>query len=106
MVMAEIGQRREQSRTELGVRMQTLAILIQLYEFLRQQVLCVRLVLTVPVRKTVQRALPASDQAVERCRLTLLQRKESLLIVCGVSGHKARGGRLSSTVLPRVVRPT
>ena len=65
VVVAQVGERGEKPRTEACVSAQSAALLIEPDKDLRHQVLGVRLVLAVTIRKAVKRSLPSLQDPIE-----------------------------------------
>ncbi len=92
MVVAEIGERREQPGGKVGVRAEPIAVLVKANEHARDEVVGVGGVLQVAVSVGQERALPARDQAIERGGVALLKGGEAGAIGGGVGGHGRWGG--------------
>lgn len=86
-VVAEVGERGEEPRGEVGVGPQAFALLVKFDEGLGDEVLGVGRVAHVAPGVREERALPPRDQAVEGAVVAFLEFLEEREVVGWGSGH-------------------
>lgn len=87
MIVAEIGEDREEPGRKASVWRKTLVLLIEAHEDFRHQVVCVGGVVQIAPRKGEERFLPPNHQPVQRGVVAMLEGFEIGVVVVGVRGH-------------------